>query len=143
MGYACPVDDLTPARELAPAAVAAAGLVVPAVPRSVGLVRRYAVDASTALGWGESANTVTLLVSELATNAAVHASGGQIRVRVLDRGLRLRVEVSDDSPDLPVPRSAPVSAEDGRGLALVEALARRHGVDARHDGKTVWFEIGV
>jgi anti-sigma regulatory factor (Ser/Thr protein kinase) len=118
------------------------GLVVPSEPRSIAAVRRYAVDACGVLGWGASADTVALLVSEVATNAVIHAYGPEIRVRVLDLGVRLRVEVWDGSPALPVPRRAQASAEGGRGLGLVEAQADRWGVDARLDGKTFWFEVG-
>lgn len=119
------------------------GLVVPSEPRSVALVRRYAVDVCTALGWGGSADTVELLASEVATNAVLHARSAHLRVCVLDHGLRLRVEVSDDSTVFPVPRSARPDDENGRGLALVKALAVAWGADARPDGKTAWFEIGV
>lgn len=120
-----------------------AGLVVPSAPRSIGLIRRYAIDACAALGWADSADTVALLVSEVATNAVVHSSGTHIRVLVLDRGVWLRVEVSDGSPVLAVPRRAAPSDENGRGLALVEALAVRWGADVESDGKTAWFEVGV
>ncbi|MDT7537801.1 MAG: hypothetical protein QOI82_1386 [Actinomycetota bacterium] len=119
------------------------GLVVPSEPRSIALVRRYATDACAALGWGDSADTVELLVSEVATNAVLHSYGSHIRVRVVDRGLRLRVEVFDGSPALPVPRGARARDEGGRGLALVEALAVQWGADAEPGGKTTWFEIGV
>ena len=119
------------------------GLNVPSAPRSVALVRRYAIDACRALGWGEAADTVALLVSEVATNAIVHSYGTHIRVRVLDRGLRLRVEVFDGSPVLPVPRRPSLAEEGGRGLALVEALAVQWGADPQPDGKTAWFEVGV
>lgn len=125
------------------ALVDGAGLVVPSAPRSVALARRYAVDVCTALGWGDSADTVAVLVSELVTNAVLHAYGPHVRVRVLNHGLRLRVEVSDGSPELPVPRHARSSAESGRGLPIVEALAVAWGTEARADGKTAWFEIGV
>jgi anti-sigma regulatory factor (Ser/Thr protein kinase) len=119
-----------------------AGLVVPSAPRSIRLVRRYAVDSCIALGWGDCADTVALLVSEVATNAALHAYGPQIRVRVVEHRGRLRVEVFDSSPVLPLPRRARSGAENGRGLALVEALAVRWDVDTRPDGKTFWFELG-
>lgn len=82
------------------------------------VVRRYAVDACVALGWGDSSNTVALLVSEIATNAVLHAYGPALRVVVLDRGMRLRIEVFDGSPGLPVPRRARLGAEQGRGLAI-------------------------
>lgn len=107
------------------------------------VVRRYAVDACVALGWGDSSNSVALLVSEIATNAVLHAYGPALRVVVLDRGMRLRIEVFDGSPGLPVPRRARLGAEQGRGLAIVDALAVSCGVDVRADGKISWFEIGL
>jgi anti-sigma regulatory factor (Ser/Thr protein kinase) len=125
------------------AAADGAGLVVPSAPRSVALVRRYATDVCAALGWADSGDTVALLVSEVATNAVLHAYGPQICVRVLDRGLRLRVEVFDGSPALPAPRKAPAGAENGRGLALVAALAVEWGSDVSPSGKAVWFEVGL
>lgn len=118
-------------------------LAVPSAPKSIALVRRYVIDACSAHGWGDSADTVALLATEVATNAVLYAYGSHIRVRVLDQGLRLRVEVSDSSRTLPVPRGARESDEGGRGLALVEALAVAWGVDAGPDGKTTWFEVGV
>jgi anti-sigma regulatory factor (Ser/Thr protein kinase) len=118
------------------------GLVVPSAPRSVGLVRRYAVTRCVALGRGDAADTVALLVSELATNAVLHAYAAQVSVRVLTWNGVLRVEVFDGSPVLPVQRHARAGAEDGRGLALVEALALRWGVDTQPGGKRIWFEVG-
>jgi len=125
------------------AATGSGELVVPSAPRSVTLVRRYAVDVATALGWADSADTVALLVSEVATNAILHAYGPEVRVRVLDHGPRLRVEVLDGSPALPVPRRARDSAESGRGMLLVDSLAVRWGTDTRPGGKVFWFEIGI
>ena len=117
------------------------GCIVPSAPSSVRLLRRYAVRTAVELGWVDVADTVALLVSEVATNAVLHAYGPDVHVRVLDVGTRLRVEVLDGSPALPLQRRAAVGAEDGRGLALVEALALRWGVEARPGGKTVWFDV--
>lgn len=116
---------------------------VACIPRNVALVRRYCVDKCSELGWAESADAVELLVSELATNAVVHAGGSRLRVRVLDRGLRLRIEVSDGSVTLPVARPAAVNAEHGRGLAMVDVLAVDAGCDVADAGKTAWFEMGI
>lgn len=118
------------------------GLTVPSAPKSVALVRQYASDACVALGWADSLDTIVLLVSELATNAVLHAGRPELIVRVLTSDSRLRVEVCDGSPDLPAPRDALVGAENGRGLELVEALASRWGVLPNPEGKTIWFEIG-
>lgn len=86
--------------------------------------------------------TVELLVSELVTNAVLHARTVVI-LRVDVSPELVRVEVSDGSPR--EPRLSPYSADaaTGRGLRLVENLARRWGVDQDGRGKTVWFEVGV
>ena len=140
-GYSCVVSDR---EQLSGGATAdAAGLLVPRAPKSIALVRRYAVDACIRFGWHDSADTVALLSSEVATNAVLHAHGDNVRVRVIDLGMRLRVMVIDGSQELPIPRQAPAGAEGGRGLALVEALAAEWGVDVLPDGKRLWFEIGL
>ncbi len=121
----------------------AAALEVGSTPSSVALARRHCVAACVDFGWADSAATVELLVSELVTNAIVHAGGSRVRVSVLDQGLRLRVEVSDDSSTLPVPRRALAGAENGRGLELVDTLAVDAGCEVAAEGKTVWFEVGI
>lgn len=132
-----------PAQPTDPALAGDDGLVVTSAPRSVASTRRYVVDACVAHGWADSSDTIALLTSEVVTNSVLHAHGPQVRVRVLDRGLRLRVEVFDGSPVLPVPREAAAGAVNGRGLALVDALALAWGVVVYPDGKTIWFEVGV
>jgi anti-sigma regulatory factor (Ser/Thr protein kinase) len=89
-----------------------------------------------------------LLVSELATNAVVHA-GGRYRLTLsLGVGI-LRCEVADERRHLPRPphRQAESDAnpdfdsENGRGLFLVDALAHRWGSRLVEEGKEVWFEL--
>ena len=78
-----------------------------------------------------------LLVSELVTNAVLHArSSVSVEVKHLRRGVR--VEVTDTSPLPPVllPRS-----DTAGGMALVDAVSTRWGVTAIPNGKTVWFEV--
>lgn len=116
-------------------------LEVASTPQSISRMRLFCVQACRTLGWADSADTVELLVSELATNSVVHALGARVQVRVLSCDLRLRVEVSDDDVRLPVPRRAAASAENGRGLALVELLAANAGCCTSARGKTCWFEL--
>lgn len=78
-----------------------------------------------------------LVVDELVTNALLHART-PFDVEVQLRPHALLVAVADDSPDAPDPRSATVDAENGRGLALVDAVARSWGVLPRLGGKVVW-----
>ncbi|MCW2607171.1 MAG: domain S-box protein [Frankiales bacterium] len=114
-------------------------MVVPSVPRSVAELRHFAVLACASCS-EEARDDVALLVSEVATNALVHGSG-DVELRVLLEGGVVRVEVGDGSRVRPVPRSAGVDAEGGRGLALVQALAASWGTRETPTGKVVWFEV--
>lgn len=98
---------------------------------------RWPVDADLE----DLTDSVTLLVSELVTNAVVHA-GSDVEVLVRLTAGAAHVEVSDRSEGRVAPRDAAEDDTSGRGLALVEAMSRRWGVRPRSDGgKTVWFEI--
>lgn len=88
--------------------------------------------------WAERA---ALAVSELVTNAVVHA-GTDIELRVHLSTNSLRVEIADHSTNAPATRTHAVTAVTGRGLHLVESSVDRWDIDTRPDGKTVWFEIG-
>jgi anti-sigma regulatory factor (Ser/Thr protein kinase) len=84
-----------------------------------------------------------LLTSELVTNVIRHART-DFHVAVIVRDDRLRIEVSDTSSILPSVRDVLMDNqqfEDGRGLAILEAVALEWGVESRPDGKNVWFEV--
>ncbi|MEV6587668.1 ATP-binding protein [Streptomyces acidicola] len=87
---------------------------------------------------------VRLCVSELVTNVIDHVGEGTpmtVRVMSTDQG-RTRIEVTDPDPGrLPVPLQSVATDEGGRGLALLDALARRWGVEHGADRKTVWCEL--
>ncbi len=117
-------------------------LLADTVPASVARIRRFTADASRQARPGVDADTVALLVSEVATNALVHGEG-RVRVRVKPTEAGLRVEVHDDSPTLPSRRRATPMDEGGRGIALVEALSSGWGAEMTDDGKTVWFEVAA
>jgi anti-sigma regulatory factor (Ser/Thr protein kinase) len=88
----------------------------------------------------EVVDAAGLLVSELVTNAIVHArTPVEVRVSVTDTVLR--AEVSDGSPTLPAPRRPIGLVGTGRGLQLLEQVATRWGVLSTESGKTVWFEL--
>ncbi|WP_418955537.1 ATP-binding protein [Streptomyces tritici] len=91
----------------------------------------------------ELADDVLLLVSEVVTNACLHAGGPEELVLRHRRGL-LRAEVSDPSPDHPrrgAPR--PASLPGGHGVMVLDRLAGRWGAETRADGhgKVVWLEM--
>lgn len=81
-----------------------------------------------------------ILVSEVVTNACVHTSGP--RGLVVDcTPERLRIEVTDPSPVLPVPRVPDPEWPGGYGLFVVQRLARAWGSEPRDGGKAVWLEV--
>jgi anti-sigma regulatory factor (Ser/Thr protein kinase) len=94
--------------------------------------------------WGEESliDQTTLLVSELVTNAVVHArSEVDLSVMKAAEDAALRVEVRDSSAR-PVRMGAfEAEALSGRGVALVDTLADRWGVEHDATGKLVWFEL--
>ncbi|MFL5910866.1 MAG: ATP-binding protein [Gaiellaceae bacterium] len=94
--------------------------------------------------------TLRLLVSELATNCVQHAhadSGNRIDVAVSLPPGAVRVEVSTAGPPFEAPRAKPalpgrMNGDGGRGLYIVDALARSWGV-APGPANSVWFEIAT
>ena len=113
-------------------------LALPAEPASVSVVRRAV--CSRLLEWGlpDLVDPVALAVSELATNAVLHARG-VLRVSLRRDGEAARLEVADDSPRLPQQRRHSPLAGTGRGLGLVAALSLDWGVEPLEgSGKVVW-----
>lgn len=84
---------------------------------------------------------VALCVSELVTNAAVHA-GSTPRLLVHVRPTVIHVEISDDSDAVPVVKEAAPDDTSGRGMVILGKLSDRWGSRRRSGGgKTVWFDI--
>lgn len=118
-------------------------LELPPEPASVRTARHWIVSYASEIGRLDVADTLALLVSELVSNVVLHArTPCRLEASLLDGGI-VRVEVHDDSPDLPrsgLPASS--DAMSGRGMLLVDRLSDRSGTD-RLDGagKVVWFEL--
>ena len=88
---------------------------------------------------------VTLLTSELCTNALQHTAsgtGGSFQVTVFRQPGALRVEVRDEGADSePAVRGRAEMSEDGRGLEIVHLVADRWGQLGDRSGRTVFFEL--
>ena len=113
-------------------------LQLPPEPTSAGIARRFV--ASSLLAGSEVADLAVLLVSELASNAVLHART-PFELIVDDDGRRLRVEVHDDSPTLPTLKDYVAESITGRGLHMVATTADNWGFEAMDRGKCVWFEL--
>lgn len=117
-----------------------AQLTLPARPESIGVARRFVVAALQDGHAGPAADDAATLVSELATNALLHArTSFTVEVQLL--GEVVRIVVLDLSPVVPRVRDYGATATTGRGMRLVATMATRWGVERNDDGKMVWFEL--
>jgi anti-sigma regulatory factor (Ser/Thr protein kinase) len=107
---------------------------------SVAAVRQLVRDSLTAWRYRGRHDDAVLIISELVTNALLHGVGVPV-LRLAGTSWRLRVEVSDDSPELPAIREA--GADGGWGLRLLDELSLGWGVVPRDNGKVVWCELGT
>ncbi|NEC23113.1 ATP-binding protein [Streptomyces parvus] len=97
--------------------------------------------------WGLPLEDASLVIGELATNAALHGyvPGREFRITLSVYDDVLRIEVADTRGDrLPEKRDPGAECEGGRGLLLVEALSVRWGTEhGPFPRKTVWAEVAL
>ncbi|MEU5169174.1 MULTISPECIES: ATP-binding protein [Streptomyces] len=108
-------------------------LTLPSDPASVSAARRYVAGVLTEWGLaedGDTADTIRLIVSELATNAVQHTFGQSPTFTValrLDRDVEFYLGVTDSHPRWPQKLPAAVRQDNGRGMVIIRALAKEHG----------------
>jgi len=105
---------------------------------SAAVARQFTRSTLTTWDCGGSHDDIVLVVSELVTNALLHGHGTPV-VRLVDEPDRLRIEVCDDSPLLPVSHN--VTEASGLGLRVVEQVSAAWGASRRGRGKVVWCEL--
>jgi anti-sigma regulatory factor (Ser/Thr protein kinase) len=108
------------------------------VPRVRRAVRNWLRSAGNRSDWF----TAELLVTELVTNALLHALPPlEVCVRALGTA-GVRIAVFDAARDrLPSRDDSPLDADNGRGLEIIAALASRWGTESASSGKLVWAEL--
>jgi hypothetical protein len=117
-----------------------------AEPGAPGAARRFVRDG---LGqWGHAdedlVGEVAFVVSELATNAVVHAGTAfSVGIRVLPAQQLVRLSVRDASPMMSTIGDSSPAAQAGSGLSVVADLASCWGVETTPDGKVVWAEFDL
>ena len=129
-----------------------ASVTLPSDPASVSAARTYVATVLTEWGMpsgSEAADTVRLIVSELATNAVQHTFGQSPTFTVdleLERDEQLRIGVTDSHPRYPRRLPAAVQQDNGRGMVIIRCLTAECGgtLTVRptpEGGKTVWIEL--
>ncbi|MBO1332393.1 ATP-binding protein [Streptomyces sp. VRA16 Mangrove soil] len=129
-----------------------ASVTLPSDPASVSAARRYV--SNVLAEWGmpgdtDTADTVRLIVSELATNAVQHTLGQSPTFTVdveLERDERLRIGVTDSHPRYPKRLPAAVQQDNGRGMVIIRCLTAECGgrlsvSPTAEGGKTVWIAL--
>jgi anti-sigma regulatory factor (Ser/Thr protein kinase) len=96
---------------------------------------------------GAAQDDAILVASELVTNAVVHSGGTpadaiQVRAVLMGGGISISVHDPGLSGDTPHPRDTGVLEAEGRGLRIVERLARRWGFEF-DCGHRVWAELAT
>ena len=100
---------------------------------------REVLEAADRSEWRDAAE---LAVSEVVTNAALHAHT-EIDLLLEVLADRVCVEVRDFNPAMPVQREYDDHATTGRGMSLVASITLACGVQSLgDDGKISWFCVG-
>jgi anti-sigma regulatory factor (Ser/Thr protein kinase) len=108
---------------------------------SVGASRKFVAETLSDVP-EDIRESAVLMMSELATNAVVHALTG-FEVCIERSSTQVRVEVADVGEGEPRLRSPSSSEPHGRGLRIVEELSDEWGMveTGDHSGKTVWYVV--
>lgn len=110
------------------------------VAESVAAARGFVANVLGHWGASQLSWAAGVITSELATNAAV-GQRSPFRVGVGCGGGVVRIGVEDISRDHPQRQTPTADDTHGRGMVIVETLARRWGCQRVGEGKVVWAEL--
>jgi anti-sigma regulatory factor (Ser/Thr protein kinase) len=122
-----------------------------ALPTAVPCARGHVRSIAREWGLPDLADTAELVASELVTNAiqacerlrirADLATIPVVRLWLLSDQSSMVIRVWDACPDMPVRQNVAPDEEGGRGLLLVDTLAKEWGTYQKANGKVVWAMI--
>lgn len=139
------LDRLSPFGSLVPGADGrmddALELPLPPLPESVSEARHALTSTCRSWSVPELTDAAVLVLSELVTNAVVHA-GTPLLLLAEHNGAGLTLAVADGSVAAPAVLPEDDDREDGRGMAIIEAMAAGWGFQRTVLGKVVWVTIG-
>ncbi|MGC1213825.1 MAG: ATP-binding protein, partial [Micromonospora sp.] len=100
--------------------------------------RALVIDGCARWGVRDLAEPACIAVTEMVNNVVAHART-PMTVRVAPRDSSLHLAVRDHSRRQPAFAGlAPLTSTGGRGLLLIDTVARRWGSTPLADGKVVW-----
>lgn len=119
---------------------------IPSSPEAPAAARRFASEvlAQYAPTLAESTvDDVRLITSEMVTNAYRYGTepGDSVLVVIVPTAELVRIEVHDPRRKRPEYKPESAIRARGRGLFILDALAKRWDVDDRPFGKIVWAEV--
>ncbi|WP_405936238.1 ATP-binding protein [Streptomyces sp. NBC_00726] len=114
---------------------------LPCAKKSALTARRLVLTALTVWGQDRLIDDAELIVSEMVANAVQHTRSRLILVRVSYYTAHVQIAVVDKSRSAPLLTVADNDDVQGRGLALIDALATQWGCDLLPWGKRVWADL--
>ena len=109
-------------------------------PEAVSEARLFVAAALATWDLDDLSEVAQICTSEAASNAVKHARTA-FHVMVRADGGEVVVRVEDHGPGQPKMRPIDPSAENGRGMWLIQSLATRWGWEPVERGKAVWFTL--
>jgi anti-sigma regulatory factor (Ser/Thr protein kinase) len=124
------------------AALSTIRMSLPQVPASAAEARRQVRRFAAENDLLERAGVALLVLSELVTNAVLHGTA-PIQVAVTSKDDILRIEVTDGDARIDglVVQHGRTDSPGGRGLHIVNSVARDWGMTVHANGKTVWADV--
>ena len=112
------------------------------IPSDVALARRFVSLSLKAHDMEGLGTAISLVASELCTNAVLHART-PFSVSLERRIDLVLIEVIDGGSTYPESRGLSAEYDHGRGLQIVQGMSSAWGVWPRRDGKSVWASFSL
>jgi hypothetical protein len=132
-------EALAAVRGLHEAVVMAAMRAYPADREAPRAARHFVTETLRHWRADNMAGDAAIVVTELATNAVIHARSG-FTVGLAGDGGAVRITVGDAAP-LPAESGVPLPVAPAHGLGVVAAVSDAWGIQPGMRGKTVWAEL--
>jgi anti-sigma regulatory factor (Ser/Thr protein kinase) len=102
--------------------------------------RRWIIQRCHEWQCDDLGDSAALLITELVTNVFLHARTDCLIHAAFDHST-LAVTITDWDAHEPLIHPSSTSAENGRGLAILEAIADAWGIQHTDGAKSVWFHL--